>query len=269
MEYYELEDRGFYYIYHWFIYMLGGLRHIDISKGPVYIKIPAITQNHIHYTSITSEIIPIKFKYIYESLEIIKDMYQYTTDTGNCIKKMYGEIILPSELVDGNTHIFVRNLFLSRLPTPTLNEKGYIYITRKNSHILNPAHRGKATRQILNEADILPGLQTLGFTILQFEDYSLKEKINFFQTSKLIISPNSGGLVCSLFANKGTTIVEITPSNGIKIDQYKHICSTLDITYKQFTDMKIIDGPPTVGNTGWNMIINKNTFLNFVRSLVG
>ena len=87
MEYYELEDRGFYYIYHWFIYMLGGLRHIDISKGPVYIKIPALTQNHIHHTSITSEIIPIKFKYIYESLEIIKDMYQYTTDTGNCIKK--------------------------------------------------------------------------------------------------------------------------------------------------------------------------------------
>jgi hypothetical protein len=269
MEYYKLEDRGFYYIYHWFIYMLGGMRHIDISNGPVYIKIPAIETNHTHHTSITSEIIPVKFKYLHESLDIIKDMYKYTnTTTGNCIKIMPGEEVLISETVDGKTYIFLRDLFLSRLPRPVFDEKRYIYITRKNSHILNPAHQSKATRQILNEDEFLPDLRAIGFLILQFEDYTVKEKIDIFQKSKLIISPNSGGLVFSLFANKDTKIVEITPANTIQLEQYKQICSILDISYQQFTDITVVDGPPKLGNTGWNIIVNKDAFLEFVRTQV-
>jgi capsular polysaccharide biosynthesis protein len=125
---------------------------------------------------------------------------------------------------------------------------------------LNPGNGGRATRQILNEEDILPGLRALGFEILQFEDYTFQEKIAYFQKSKIIISSNGSALTFSLFANKAATIIEISPANTTQMDHYKIICDTLSIPFYRFSDVSVINGPPTVGNSGWNMNINADSF---------
>jgi Glycosyltransferase 61 len=271
MNYYEVEDRGYVYIFHWFILMLGGLRHIDTTDRPAYISIPVLhtTPTYLQRIGNTSVDYTKIHGYHLESLEIIKDIFQYIQPTsGICIQKMKGEPLLGSDRVEDGTYIFLRDLFLSRLPSPEFNKSRYIYITRKNSHIRNSAHNGKATRQILNEEEILPGLQALGFEILQFEDIPLKKKIEYFQTSKLIVSPNSGGLTCSLFADKRSTIVEILPADGTNMDHYKNICSVLNIPFQRFTDVTVVGGAPTVGNSGWNMIINKESFLQWIKSLL-
>jgi len=271
MNYYELEDRGYVYIFHWFILMLGGLRHIDTTDTPIYISIPVLyttpkylqTLGHISTNYLKTQ------GYHLESLEIIQDQYKYIqpSEHETCIKKMEGELLLAADRVDNATYLFLRDLFLSRLPTPPFNDKRFIYITRKDSHIRNSINAGKATRQILNEEEILPGLRDLGFEIVQLEDSSFKEKVHLFQSAKLIVSPNSGGLTCSLFANKQTTIVEILPANGTQMDHYKNICNALNIPFQRFTDVTVVDGPPTVGNTGWNMIINREAFLQWIKTL--
>ena len=270
MDYYELIDRFYPNIYHWLILMLGGLRHIDTTKGPVYISISSFLRKYPSWSSngeTTADYLQ-KQGYQLESLDIIKDTYTYIEPTsGTCIKKLFGEPMLDSDRVHPDTHIFLRDLFLSRLPVEVFNEKKYIYITRKNAHIKNSAC-AKPTRQILNEEDILPGLRALGFEILQFEDFSFKKKIEYFQTSSLIVSPKSAGLTCALFANKQSTIVEIRPDGGIGMDHYKHICEAVNIPFKRFTGVTVTDGPPSGGGQGWNMIINKDSFLQWITELV-
>ena len=270
MDYYELEDRGYPNIYHWLILMLGGLRHIDTTNGPVHISIPAfLMKDHKWFINgeTTTDYLR-KQGYHLESLDIIKDIYTYTEPTsGACIQRLFGEPMLGHDRVHPDTYVFLRNLFSSRIPVQVVNEKKFIYITRKNSHI-NNAGSSNATRQILNEEDILPGLRALGFEILQFEDVSFKKKIEYFQTSSLIVSPNSAGLTFALFADKRSTVIEIRPEEGAYMDHYKYICSALDIPFKRFTDVTVTNGPPTVGSTGWNMIINRDSFLQCITELV-
>jgi hypothetical protein len=250
LDYYEIEDRGHQWMYHWLIYMIGGLRRLPGDK--VHFICPTFIDQGYHG----------------ESLAIIEDKYKMLKGpvNGKYLGKHHGEPLLAADRVHKDTYLFLRELFLSRLPSPVFNKSKYIYITRKNCHILNSGKRGIATRQILNEEDILPGLRSIGFEILQFEDYSFRKKVEYFQTSKLIISPNSGSLTYSLFADKSSTIIEIQPANTTQMDHYKIICNSLDIPYQRFSDVTVVNGPPTLGNTGWNMIINAETFFKWLRN---
>jgi hypothetical protein len=45
------------------------------------------------------------------------------------------------------------------------------------------------------------------------------------------------------------------------MDHYKIICDALDIPFRRFSDVTVVNGPPTIGNTGWNMISNVDCFL--------
>jgi hypothetical protein len=91
--------------------------------------------------------------------------------------------------------------------------------------------------------------------------------VEYFQTSKLIVSTLSGGLTCSLFADKHSTIIEIHPANSVDLDHYKIICETLNIPFQRFSDVTVVDGPLGI-NTGWNMIINKESFFNYLRDKI-
>lgn len=252
LEYFEIEDRGHQWMYHWLIYMIGGLRRLSGDK--VYFTCPTFIDQGYHG----------------ESLAVIEDKYTMIKGSvnGKYLGKHHGEPLLAADRVNEDTYHFLRALFLSRLPSPTFNKTQYIYITRKHCEILNPGNGGKATRQILNEEEIMPGLRALGFEILQFEHVSFKEKVKFFQTSSVIVSPGSGCLTYSLFADKRATIVEILPENTTQMDHYKHICHTLDIPFQRFSDVTIVNGPPTVGNTGWNMIINADAFFKWLRNTI-
>jgi len=250
IEYYDIEDRGHQWMYHWLIYMIGGLRRLP-GDSVIHFTFPSLKDQGYHG----------------ESLAVIEDKYKLIKApvNGKYLGKHHGEPLLAADRVDEKTFPFLRDLFLSRLPSPVFNKTKYIYITRKNCHILNPGNGGKATRQILNEEEILPGLKELGFEILQFEDYSFKKKVEYFQTSKLIISPASGCLTYSLFADKRSTIVEILPANTTQMDHYKIICSVLNIPFQRFSDVTVVNGPALVGNTGWNMKINKDSFFSWLR----
>jgi len=228
--------------------MIGGLRRLPGEI--VYFTLPSLKDQGYHG----------------ESLKLISDKYKLLINPTNskCLGKFHGEPLIASDRVVSDTYHFVRDLFLSRLPKQIVNEKGFIYITRKNCEILNPGNQGRRTRQILNEEEFLPDLRRLGFEILQFEDYSFQKKIEYFQKSKVIVSPMSGGLTFSLFANTTAKIIEIMPANTTEMDHYKIICESLDISFKRFSDVSIVGGPATLGNMRWNMILNKDSFLKWL-----
>lgn len=253
--YYCIQDRGYMWMQHWFTYMVGGLRHIKTDTYPIKIFFSKTFMN----TDFNFQ------QYHLETFELIKDKYIVENPNNNSIViSNYGE---PTSVdkVDPATNYFLRDLFLSRINLPDFDENSLIYITRKNSHILNPGNEGISRRQVLNEYEIIPELEKLGFKFIQLEDYSLEEKIKLFYKSRIIISPNSGGLTMSLFANKKTKIIEIMPENVGQYDWYKNICNDLNISFERYSNVNII-GNYQEYNGPWNFTLDKNHFIEWVKS---
>ena len=95
MDYYELEDRGHPWMYHWLIYMIGGLRRLP-GESVVYFTLPSFKDQGYHS----------------ESLEIIEDKYKMIKGpvNGKYLGKHHGEPLLASDRVDKETYFFLRNL---------------------------------------------------------------------------------------------------------------------------------------------------------------
>jgi hypothetical protein len=249
--YYKINERGHGWIYHWVTFMLGGLRHINAAEKPVKIFFEKPIQNQGYHQ---------------ESLDLIKDEYVVEEPpAGSVVINNYGEPV-DWDYVDPQTYVFLRNLFLSKVELPVFDEKKYIYITRKNSEHRNPANAGVMKRQILNEDTFIPELVKMGFQIIQLEDYSFAEKIKLFYSSKLIISPNSGGLTMSMFANPKTNVIEIMPDNIGRYNWYKYICETFGIYYEKYTMMNVVGESLSAWNGNWNFMMEKDHFIPWLKN---
>jgi capsular polysaccharide biosynthesis protein len=190
---YVIKDRGYHWMYHWIILMLGGLRNIKESK-PLKIYCPF---NYFKYNDLCFQ---------QESLDMISEEYVETTpNESNNIVVIDGESLLKPDMVNFETYTFLRSLYLSKCPSFDFTGKRY-YLTRKNAGLSNPLNEKISSRHILNEESMFPILLDNGFEIISLEDYSFKDKIKIFNTAGIIMSPNSGGLTLSLFASKRTKL---------------------------------------------------------------
>lgn len=257
-----VEDRGSIWLYHWMIYMLAGLRHCKTaSDGKYYILFEKPLENLSFHT---------------EALELLKDSYHICakediTPTTQVIHS-YGEpLITPhqGDDVNHNAYPFLRNLFLQRidnLPKRIINPKGLYYITRRNANNCH-GNCGKRIRDVLNEEEFLPDLESKGFVRIQFEELSFLDKIQLFQTARIVISPNSASLTFSCFANTNTHIIEILPDHIVMHDHYKNMCETLRIPYHRFTNI-ITEGETPGINRLWNIHVHVEPFLEFIDSII-
>jgi len=75
------------------------------------------------------------------------------------------------------------------------------------------------------------------------------------------MSPNSGGLVFTLFANLNTKIIEINIKNLHQIsEQFANIANFLKISYYKFIADKIDNCD--------NMIVDINSFITFLMNIL-
>ena len=136
---------------------------------------------------------------------------------------------------------FVRELFNTRVED-NFDTAGFerIYICRNRSHLheSNINDNNAKRRQVLNEGDVVKSLEDIGIRCIFFEDYTVEQKIQIVRNASQIISPQGGGLIFTIWANKNADIVEIYPPNPHQyIDQYLHICRILDIPFRRFCDV--------------------------------
>ena len=257
---YHIEDRGAGYIYHWFFFMLGGLRQIptDLNRycpdgGGVF------EQNVEKYKSHQPVNTPIfvtmqeqnsKGEALYsdlhkETFNLLKDRYTYVPfneikDTDIVINN-YGEPVHSDHRgnnFDEGVYHFLKNLF--SFETDNSKHKGRrYYISRNKSHNL-AGNSGVVRRHIVNEDEFSTLLESYGFEKIYLEDYSIPEKVEIFKNADTIISPNSGGLVFSLYASDDTNIIEINTSNPHQIyGQYEDIADVFSFPYQRFTAEKV------------------------------
>jgi capsular polysaccharide biosynthesis protein len=112
-------------------------------------------------------------------------------------------------------------------------------------------------RQISNEIELSEKLKELGIETIFLEDYQIKEKIDIFNNSDLIISPNSGGLTFTIFSTENTKIIEINVDNPNQIShQYRDQCHALNVPYYKYTAQKL--------DSDDNMTIDVKDFCNFI-----
>lgn len=253
---YHIEDRGSKWIFHWFIYMISGLRFIlnkTLSSGKD--GGGAVEQNTSHFT--TDDIKPpyyLYFSYLDVFLDYHHDTFDLLSDTFKVIKKEdilvddiivnnYGETILNKEYhIDKEGYIFLRDL-MSRVEITDTDREKYqnkkFYLARSKAYNL-AGNSGIKRRQVLNEEEFINALQPYGVQGIFLEDFSLTEKIKLFRLAKTIIAPNTGGLVFSLVCEPTTTIVELNVDTPHQINhQYRDQCRCFKIPYHLHTTIKM------------------------------
>jgi capsular polysaccharide biosynthesis protein len=174
-------------------------------------------------------------------------------------------LIESSKQVDGlfdvSIYTFLRELFLSRIKNNfDTTEYNKIYIRRDKSHLCegNLADSSARRRQIINEQELVDKLLEIGIKSIYFEDYTVEQKIQIFRDASLVVAPQSGGLVFTLFGQQNADIVEIYPPNPHQYcDHYINICGALDIPFRRFVDVTKVDYYD-------NMIVNPEQLVNFI-----
>ena len=128
--------------------------------------------------------------------------------------------------------------------------KSKIYIRREDA----------SYRKILNEADLIEKLRKQGFEIINPNHYDVLDQMKIFSNAKVIISPHGSNLSNIIFCNKGTKIIEISPSFNNSYEKnissrYKNLSEIMSL---EFT--KIITESVDVNNHSdlAKKYINKN-----------
>ena len=92
--------------------------------------------------------------------------------------------------------------FASRLEqSPAKSRPGTrrIYIDRRRT----------ANRRLLNEDEVVSGLERLGFVAMQLENLTLAEQIALFANAEIVVAPHGAGLANILYAPSGCRLIEL------------------------------------------------------------
>ena len=257
MKTFKIEESGKAFIGHWFWLMLGALKDIpEFGKEKIQL-------------CFDDERYPV---YQLETFEILKDKIELVSNTNSSI---FTKCIHPYEttngadipFIDPTVHHFLQNLFLSSVED--LNVDGYekIYIRRNKSHLsmgnaYDCTQKNIRRRQILNEDKLVEKLKELDFKILNLEEYHVREKVRIFNNASVILGPNGGGMVYTFACKPGTKYIEILPSNPHQyIDQYRHVCSALNLQFHRFQDVVKEDELD-------NMSVNIDSLINYLKNIL-
>lgn len=268
-----LEGRGGMWLYHFFVYNLGGLFYI--MNKTYNIRVPntsALLENKGKIVSEpTTEItFPIKIymkdvlPFQREAFEVIRDNFELIEDLSTMsdyeIVSIYGETCAHDAVSDNQKIIYpyLRNLFTKRCNYQMIPGKR-IFITRRNSE---SQHNGTLKRCILNENMAIVMLRKYNFDFIQLEDYNMNEKIKLFMESEVIVSSHSGSLTLTLFADKNAKVVEILNqgTRGFPHHHYTAICNTLNLNYNRYSN--IVEDP------NGNFNINVDDFEKYLLKLL-
>ncbi len=271
---FHIDHRGHQFIFHWFIYMVSGFRHIGTNNSrwgqdnykifeqnvnkfncmpekPYLLYIPSLPDQLLSYEK--------------ETFDILKDEFKLITkeeiNPEDIVINNYGEHILNTDYhISPEGYLYLRNLFLPNINLTGEFKGKKIYLSRSRSHLLEGnAVDGSRRRQILNEQDLSKELLKEGIETIFLEDYPLYKKIQIFNEADTIISPNSGGLTFTLFSNPNTSIIEINTNHPHQISrQYEDQCRFFNVKYKRYRCHNYDNHD--------NMTINIEDFINFIKN---
>jgi capsular polysaccharide biosynthesis protein len=103
-----------------------------------------------------------------------------------------------------------------------------IYISRLG---LNKA--GWSTRIMVNEGELIPRLETMGFDIVEPENLTVRDQIKTFSSASVVVGPSGSGLFNTMFCHPGTKVIDIQ-SEPQWIHSYTGMYASLQLPYGIF-----------------------------------
>ena len=286
---YHIENRGSSFIYHWFMYMIAGFRHIkngnptsggdgggvfeknrhlynsDMNKPPYYVCIQNFS--NIDYQIQTMDLI--KDEFVLISMDEIQEDDIVINNYGENLHTMDGDYIhnqwvtnIESDYSEKiSCYRFIKSFEdkINITDEDMIKYKGKkFFLSRNKSHLLD-GNSNLKRRHILNEDDLVDILSEYNIERIYLEDYDLIEKIKLFKLSDLIISPNSAGLLFSLYSSSSTKIVELNVPNPHQMSQqYFDICKNLSIPYLKINCEKV--------DSHDNMLLDVNNLIDELKN---
>jgi len=112
-----------------------------------------------------------------------------------------GSGYIPKQIIE-----FIQNKFFAYYQIRKTTNHRKIYISRKIAR----------NRKILNEDSIIPILVKKGFEIVFLEKMSIKDQIQLFFESEVIIGPHGAGFSNIIFCQKNTKVLELFSSDNVR-----------------------------------------------------
>lgn len=101
---------------------------------------------------------------------------------------------------------FLREEFLCS-EEPAVEEYERIYISRMKA----------GYRKVINEYEVIPALEELGFKSVILEDLPLVDQVHLFASAEIIVAPHGAGLTNLVFCKPGTKVIEIFSPNYVNV----------------------------------------------------
>ena len=234
--------------YHFLIYMISNLRHIDKYNDVTHIYFQYCLPYLLNKSSYLIELLSILCPMIrhIENVNIIPEgalnvVYKPCPDTLNC-----GDHYSPE------SYYFLRNAFLPSIKEYKSESYKRIYISRSNA----------TKRRIINESECINYLISKGFHILHLETCGGIEQMAHFYNADIIISPHGAALVNTIFCKEKTKVIEICSNSMTYLKYFSHISEVMNLDYYRFQD--VIDDPININSDMQVCIFNLNNLISTI-----
>jgi len=149
---------------------------------------------------------------------IINNKYKFQKEYLDLIGINENKIISPKV----NGYIEIENLVVPSLPgnigIPTLKSCEYLrnkfskykqkYDQKKRLYL---SRKDALTRRVLNEVELIETLKYYNFEFIELSNISIKDQINLFSNSEIIVGPHGGAFSNIVFCEENTNIIEFMP----------------------------------------------------------
>ena len=137
-----------------------------------------------------------------------------------------------------SAHHFFRDFFRKKLfaagllpDVRALDPGALYYIMRKT----------KGVREIMNEAEYLPGLKALGFKFIHLEEFRVLEKLRLFATARCIVSPQSSSSVFMAVMDTRALFIEIFPRDAPnQMAQFVNMAADVGVPFRRYTEVDTV-----------------------------
>lgn len=134
------------------------------------------------------------------------------------------------EIMRGLRNLY-HDFFMPQVPKPITHLGDKIYITRHKA----------LWRKVKNDDAVIPIMQSLGFSIVNLEDYTFAEKVQIAHQARCVVSIFSSGQTIVAFMQAGSFMLDLRPRDEHNLAIYA-LCDAVEVNYLyqfcEYVDLK-------------------------------
>jgi len=215
-----IPNRGCHNVYHFLVYMVSNLRHVDFVPENIYIDLSNeyFSKNHNFVTEI--------LEIIYPNVNVINKSFC----PENCLTIKQDDIGIEVYKENTNVYNYLYKTFITHIKKYIENNN----ISSKYSKRIFISRNDSLYRNIINENEFYDKLQSLGFQRLVMTNIPLIEQMAIFHNAEIIIATHGAALVNTIFCKPRTKIIEINNETTKQMLHFSNISEKMNLHFLKY-----------------------------------